>query len=195
MPDRQFVDALRTAVGAAAPDLFLGASPRVTLRLADATTTLSSSPSAGSGSLREGRSDGAGRPVSVLTGSGTVEILLAGPESSVLQARDVSIAVLTVEHDRLVAGAASEVAEGAYDVAQRYTALSLASVTTHVEPADVGTASGSPASCRLTLRVQIRIEIRRAVHAIPDVEDATRQPAPAGVTPGGGPAEPAAVPR
>lgn len=158
MPDHQFVDVLRTMVGEAAPALFAGPQPRVTLRLGDATTTLSSSSS----------SSASAEVMFVLTGSGTVEIVLAGPEEVVLPARDVAIAVVTCEHDRLLGAIASEAVHGLYAVVRRYTALSLASVTTHTEPgAEPSAGSGALMSCRLTLRTQSRIEIRRQIEDVP----------------------------
>jgi hypothetical protein len=166
MPDHQFVDVLRTMVDAAAPALFAGAPPRVTLRLGAATTTLNSSPSASA------------EAACVLTGSGTVEVVLAGPEEVVVPARDVAIAVLTCEHDRLLGAVASEVVEGEYSIVQRYTALSLTSVTTHAEPSrEPGVLD--VVSCRLTLRTQTRIEIRGATQG-PSSRRVTRDDGAAG---------------
>jgi hypothetical protein len=154
MPDHQFVDVLRTMVGAVAPALLAGSQPPVTLRLGDATTTLSPSATAEAGS--------------VLTGSGTVEIVLTGSETSVVPARDVAIAVLTCEHDRLVEAVVARLKEGPYDVVQRYTSLSLAGVATHAEPSAAPGSASTSVTCRLTVRTKSRIEIRRVRQEVPD---------------------------
>ncbi len=92
----------------------------------------------------------------VLLGAGQAVITLTGAPDLVGRARDLALAVLTLDADRLLGHVQAGRAEGDYTTGRRLTELSVAGVATDL-------TSGTAATARLTLDVAVQVEVRRAL--------------------------------
>jgi hypothetical protein len=92
----------------------------------------------------------------VLLGTGRAVVTLAGPPPLVERARDLALAALTLDADRLLDSVRVNRQEGDYATSRRLTEVSLAGIETAV-------TSDTAATSRLTLDLAVTLEVRRAL--------------------------------
>lgn len=99
---------------------------------------------------------GANAATETLLGACTTTVLLSGAAAGVHRARDLTLAVVTLDSDQLIANVRTTSQEGNYTTTQRITDLALTGVESTSGLNDTET-------CRLTMRLNIQLELRRAL--------------------------------
>jgi hypothetical protein len=136
---------LRALLAHASPELFGTVPPAVAISVSGESLTVSP-PAA----------DRASRHVltRTLAGSGSSVLSLSGTVARVRRARDLALALLTTDAERVVAGARSIVDEGGYRTSHEVTSLTVTAVETQL--------AGDAATARITLHLDTVIETSRA---------------------------------
>jgi hypothetical protein len=150
MPDRPDVPAdlagvLRALLADASPELFGTVPPAVAVSVSG---ELLEFPVRDHADLADTQ-----RVVRTLAGSGQATVSLSGMAARVRRARDLTLALLTTDAERVVASARSTVHEGGYTTSQQLTALAVTAVDTQL--------AGDAATARITLHVEAAIELSR----------------------------------
>ena len=162
-------DVLRSLLADASPELFGYVPPAVVLSMSGGSLTFPrSSPADPGTSPSEApglpESDGSPSPVvqqsstsqrvaRTLTGTGGASVSLSGTVARVKRARDLTMALLVTDADRIVAASRSTVREGVYTTSQRLTGLAVTAVDTHL--------AGDAATVTITLHLDAVLELSR----------------------------------
>ena len=145
----ELADVLRALLADAAPELFGGAQPAVALAVlaeslafpvgqgAEPSQPVEASPSAGDGrpgalepDLLDAGTAAADQVRQRLTGRGEAVVSLAGTAARVRRARDLTLALLVTDADRVAAAVRGRTDEGGYSTSHRLTDLAVAAVET-----------------------------------------------------------------
>lgn len=152
MPDRpeapsaDLAEVLRALLANASPELFGTVPPAVALTVSGESLAF---PVRDHADLADTQ-----RVTRTLAGSGHATVSLSGIVARVRRARDLTLALLTTDAERVVAGARSTVHEGGYTTSQQLTALAVTAVETQF--------AGDAATARITLHLEAVIELRRS---------------------------------
>jgi hypothetical protein len=161
-------DVLRGLLAAVSPELFGTVPPAVALTISGESLAFSGSsgdhaggaahahvpdPAGSSGPFLPQPSAG-DRVTRRLAGSGKATVSLSGLVARVRRARDLTLAVLTTDVERVLGGARSTVHEGPYTISQELTALAVTAVETQM--------LGDASTARIMLHLEGAIELSRA---------------------------------
>jgi hypothetical protein len=161
-------DVLRAMLATISPELFGTVPPAVALSVSGDSLTffdVSGDRAGTPGQPHVGDPGGSSAPVvrhpsaadrvtRRLAGSGHATVSLSGMVARVRRARDLTLAVLTTDAERVVHGARSTVHEGGYAVSQQLTMVAVRGVET--------LHAGDAATVKIMLRLEAVIELSRA---------------------------------
>jgi hypothetical protein len=144
-PPADLAGSLWALLANASPELFGTVPPAVAISLSGESLTVSP-PAADRASPHA--------LTRTLAGSGHSILSLSGTVARVRRARDLALALLTTDPERVVAGARSTVHEGGYRTSYRLTSLTVTAVETQL--------AGDAATARISLHLETVIETSRA---------------------------------
>lgn len=171
-------DVLRAQLAGASPELFGMVPPAVVLTVSGESLAFprasTAEPAVSPSEPRSAEPDGSATRVvrqsstpegvvRILTGTGGATLTLSGTVARVRRARDLAMALLLTDADRIVAGARSTVNEGVYTTSQQLTALVVTGVDTHL--------AGDAATVTITLYLEAVLELSRPLR---EGEDSVR---------------------
>jgi hypothetical protein len=143
-PPPDLADSLRALLAIASPELFGTVPSAVAISVSGESLTVYT-PTADRASPNPLRR--------TFAGSGHSTVSLSGTVGRVKRARDLTLALLTTDGERVMDGARSTVNEGSYTTSHRLTVLKVTAVETQL--------AGDAATARITLHLETVIETSR----------------------------------
>lgn len=156
-------DVVRALLIEASPELFGSGSPAVTISVSgevlrfpirlspEAPRQLADTSTPGPDGAPHAA--GSARIVRTFVGSGESVLSLSGLVARVRRARDLAVALLATDADRVLAGSRFTTHESAYATSHRLTGLALTAVETQL--------AGDAATARISLHLEAELEVSR----------------------------------